>query len=110
MPDADCLLLSVAACAVYHVLLKDQPEHKARLPCLLYDLLRPRGLLMILAGNANEPEVGPNVLSAEELLQPLLSAGFELVVLQQTRFDSTKHYSNVLGMRPLAWWVLLQRP
>jgi hypothetical protein len=65
---------------------------------------------MILAGNANEPEVGPNVLTAEELLQPLLSAGFELTVLQQTRFDSTNHYSNVLGMRPLAWWVLLQRP
>jgi hypothetical protein len=65
---------------------------------------------MILAGNANEPEVGPNVLSAEELLQPLLNAGFELVFLRQTRFDSTADYIDVLRMRPLAWWVVLQRP
>ena len=97
-------------CAVYHVLVRDQAEHQHRLPQLLFDLLKPGGLVMVLAGNTNEPEVGPNVLTAEQLLQPLLSVGFELVLLHQTRFDSTTHYVNVLGMRPLAWWVVLQRP
>lgn len=81
-----------------------------RLPGLLYRLLKPGGCLMILAGNTNEPEVGPNVLSAEQLLQPLLDDGFDLVLLRQTRFDSTAYYTDVLGMRPLAWWVVLQRP
>jgi hypothetical protein len=95
---------------VYHVLVRDQPEHRDRLPQLLFDLLEPGGFLMILAGNANEPEVGPNVLTAEELLAPLLAVGFELVLLRQTRFDATQHYVNVLGMRPLAWWVVMQRP
>lgn len=32
---------------------------------LLYKSLRPGGLLMILTGNANEPEAGPSVLSEE---------------------------------------------
>lgn len=95
---------------MYHVLVRDQPEYRDRLPQLLFDLLTPGGFLMILAGNANEPEVGPNVLTAEELLRPLLAVGFELVLLHQTRFDPTHHYANVLGMRPLAWWVVLQRP
>lgn len=92
------------------MLVRDQVEHKERLPQLLFNLLKPGGLLMILAGNANEPEVGPNVLTAGELLEPLLAAGLELVMLHQTRFDSTRHYVEVLGMRPLAWWVVLQRP
>lgn len=95
---------------VYHVLIRDQAQQHQQLPALLFNLLNPGGTLMILAGNSNEPEVGPNVLTAEHLLQPLLSAGFEVVLLHQTRFDSTQHYSNVLGMRPLAWWVVLQRP
>lgn len=109
--DCDCTAaVSCCLATVYHVLIRDQAEHNHRLPQLLHDLLVPGGLLMILTGNANELEVGPNVLSADELLQPLLSVGFDLVLLHQTRFDSTEHYLNVLGMRPLAWWVVLQRP
>ena len=65
---------------------------------------------MILAGNANEPEVGPNVMTAQQLLQPLLAAGVELVFLRQARFHSTEYYTNVLHKRPLAWWVVMQRP
>jgi hypothetical protein len=65
---------------------------------------------MILAGNANEPEIGPNVMTAQQLLQPLLAAGLNLALLRQTRFDSTEYYTNVLHKRPLAWWVLMQRP
>jgi hypothetical protein len=95
---------------VYHVLMRDHPNAQEQLPQLLLSLLRPDGLLMVLAGNANEPEVGPNVLTAEALLGPLLSAGLQLVWLHATRFDETHHYANVLGKRPLAWWALLQRP
>jgi len=109
-PCAPAGAAGAAFLAVYHVLVRDQAEQQGRLPHILMELLNPGGLLMILAGNANEPEVGPNVLTAEQLLQPLLAAGFELVLLHQTRFDSTAHYATVLGMRPLAWWVVLQRP
>jgi len=35
--------------------------------------------------------------------------GFELVLLHQSRFDSTQYYADVLGKRPLAWWVVMRR-
>jgi SAM-dependent methyltransferase len=97
-------------CQVYHALVKDDAAAQAQLPQLLYSLLKPGGLLLMLTGNANEPEVGPAVLSGQELLAPLLEAGLECVLLRQSRFDATPYYVNVLGKRPLAWWVVLQRP
>lgn len=97
-------------CQVYHALVNDIPEARSSLPQLLFDQLNPGGLLFLLTGNANEPEIGPSVLTAEQLLVPLLSVGFELVLLNQSRFDSTDHYVKQLKKRPLAWWVVLQRP
>lgn len=97
-------------CQVYHALVTSHQEAQQQLPQLLFDLLKPGGLLFMLTGNANEPEIGPAVLTGQQLLQPLLGVGFKCVFLRQTRFDSTEHYVQQLEMRPLAWWVLLQRP
>jgi SAM-dependent methyltransferase len=95
-------------CQVYHALMKDDSAAQAKLPLLLHSLLKPGGLLLMLMGNANEPEVGPAVLTGEQLLAPLLDAGLVCVCLRQSRFDSTPYYVNELGKRPLAWWVVLQ--
>lgn len=97
-------------CQVYHALVKDDTAAQAKLPLLLHSLLKPGGLLLLLTGNANEPEIGPAVLSGEQLLAPLVYSGLVCVFLRQSRFDSTPHYVDVLGKRPLAWWVVLQRP
>jgi SAM-dependent methyltransferase len=97
-------------CQVYHALVKDDAAAQAQLPQLLHSLLKPGGLLLMLTGNANEPEVGPAALTGQELLTPLIEAGLVCVFLRQSRFDATPHYVNVLGKRPLAWWVVLQRP
>lgn len=106
-----CCIAPMQLCfAVYHVLVRDQTDCQELLPHSLFNLLSPGGVLMILAGNANEAEIGPNTLTAQQLLLPLLSAGLQLVMLQQTRFDSTEYYDKVLGKRPLAWCAVLQRP
>jgi 2-polyprenyl-3-methyl-5-hydroxy-6-metoxy-1,4-benzoquinol methylase len=97
-------------CQVYHALLKDVPDAQVQLPQLLFDTLKPGGFLFLLTGNANEPEIGPSVLTAEQLLNPLLQVGFQVVMLHQSRFDSTAYYAQVLGKRPLAWWLVAQRP
>jgi SAM-dependent methyltransferase len=97
-------------CQVYHALVKDDAAAQAQLPQLLHSLLKPGGLLLMLTGNANEPEVGPAVLNGQQLLTPLIQAGLVCVFVRQSRFDGTPHYVNVLGKRPLAWWVVLQRP
>jgi SAM-dependent methyltransferase len=97
-------------CQVYHALVKDDAAAQAQLPLLLHSLLKPGGLLLMLTGNANEPEVGPAVLTGEQLLTPLLDAGLVCVLLRQSRFDDTPYYTNELKKRPLAWWVVLQRP
>lgn len=97
-------------CQVYHALVDKRSDAEPKLARLLYNQLNPGGILFMLTGNANEPEIGPTVLTAEQLLIPLFSAGFELVLLNQSRFDSTDYYIHQLKKRPLAWWVVLQRP
>ncbi|WIA33662.1 hypothetical protein OEZ86_006782 [Tetradesmus obliquus] len=54
------------------------------------------------AAAAGLPEIGPAVLSGEQLLAPLVYSGLVCVFLRQSRFDSTPHYVDVLGKRPLA--------
>ncbi|KAF8060018.1 iccD [Scenedesmus sp. PABB004] len=99
-------------CQTYHALRADHARGAGdTLPALLFRLLRPGGLLLLLAGNAAEPAAGgPAALTAHELLGPLLGAGFELVQLQATRFDPTPHYEAAFGRRPLAWWLVARRP
>ncbi|KAF6251685.1 S-adenosyl-L-methionine-dependent methyltransferase [Scenedesmus sp. NREL 46B-D3] len=89
-------------CQVYHALVKDDSAAQAKLPQLLHGLLKPGGLLLMLTGNANEPEIGPAVLSGQQLLGPLIEAGLECVFLRQTQFDRTSHYVQELRKRPLA--------
>ena len=95
----------------FHVL---RQVDEQRLVKLLYSLLQPGGLLLILAGNANEGNYvagkGPPVLTQQELLGGLQEHGFEVVGLLQTRFDETQHYREVIGKCPLAWWALLRKP
>jgi hypothetical protein len=95
----------------FHVL---RQVDEQRLVQLLYGLLQPGGLLLLLAGNANEGDYvagkGPPVLTQEELLGGVQGRGFEVVGLVQTRFDETQHYREVIGRCPLAWWALLRKP
>jgi hypothetical protein len=53
--------------------------------------------------------VGPNTLTRQELLSPFKEAGLEVVWAAASRFDTTRHYRDELGLRPLAWWALLRR-
>eukprot|EP00929_Paragymnodinium_shiwhaense_P041589 TRINITY_DN21589_c0_g1_i1.p1 TRINITY_DN21589_c0_g1~~TRINITY_DN21589_c0_g1_i1.p1 ORF type:complete len:261 (+),score=52.99 TRINITY_DN21589_c0_g1_i1:43-783(+) len=72
-------------------------------------LLRPQGLLLVLTGNSKEPEAGPSVLSREELVGAFSSDDlFELLDLQEGRFDATSYYEK-LPQRPLMWQAIFRR-
>ena len=92
-------------------------------------LLVVGGILLVLTGNDNEPEVthttcgtmthseyvsrscqvGPAVLSQHELESAFLSSGkFELLEIKEGRFDATPHY-DALEKRPLCWEALFRR-
>ncbi|KAI8476200.1 MAG: S-adenosyl-L-methionine-dependent methyltransferase [Monoraphidium minutum] len=93
-------------CQAFHVLWEQDADGAA---AALARLLRPGGLLMLLTGNALEPECGPNVLTEPQLRAAFGGGGWEWVWLTRSRFDETLHYRDVLGKRPLAWWALLRR-
>lgn len=97
-------------CQTYHALLRDAPDAAAGLPAWIASHLAPGGLLLMLTGCDREPEIGPAVLSAGELLLPLAAAGLKPIFLRISRFDETPHYQNVLGCRPAAWWLLMRKP
>ena len=59
-------------------------------------LLRPGGLVLVLTGNANEPEVSPAVLTKDELVRAFTAGGqFALVDIAEGRFDPTPAYSSL---------------
>jgi hypothetical protein len=85
-------------------------EDDAKAVQLYHRLLKPGGLIMLLTGNANEPYVGPNILTQQELLSSFVADGrFECVWVTESRFDTTQHYQHELRKRPLAWWALLRK-
>jgi SAM-dependent methyltransferase len=97
-------------CQAFHVLVEQTSPPAAS--AALARLLRPGGLLLLLAGNSLEPQCGPNTLSEAELRGAFAdpeSGGWEFVWLVQSRFDETPHYRDALGKRPLAWCALLRR-
>ncbi len=67
------------------------------------------GILLVLTGNADEPEVGPSVLTREELITAFERNGeFELLELSVDRFDDNEFY-RTLEKRPLAWFGVFRR-
>lgn len=67
-------------------------------------LTRPGALVLILAGNADEPEddVGPPTLSGADLVADWERAAFEIVHLRRFRFDAPRGERNYLGWSCLA--------
>ncbi|GAX75304.1 hypothetical protein CEUSTIGMA_g2749.t1 [Chlamydomonas eustigma] len=77
---------------------------------LLHSSLKPGGLLMLLTGNANEPDCGPSVLTKQDLLLAFPDSLWEWVFLVQSRFDATPAYVAPGRDRlPLAWWGLVRK-
>lgn len=67
------------------------------------------GKLMVLTGNDREPEVGPSVLSQQELEGAFVGSGlFELVEIQEGRFDLTPGYAG-LPVCPLCWVAIFRK-
>lgn len=72
-------------------------------------VLRPGGTLLLLTGNANEPdERGPVRLSRADLIDGLTPAGFEMVSCEPFHFDMTDAYrqqeqSKGYEQTPLGW-------
>ena len=72
-------------------------------------VLVPGGLVLVLTGNDKEPEVGPAVLSRQDLEAAFVSSGlFELVSIEEGRFDPTPHYET-LKQCPLCWVALFKK-
>lgn len=73
------------------------------------NMLRPGGLLLVLTGNANEPEISPAVLTKAELVDAFTAEGmFTVLDVQEGRFDSTPDYDKLPHL-PLAWIGLFRR-
>lgn len=92
-------------CQCFHVL-RDVDED--RLARTMARLLRPGGVLVMLAGNAGEEArtPGPPVLTRKEATAALLRAGLDLVSLEETRFDPTPAYG---ATPPLAWLAVFRK-
>ena len=72
-------------------------------------LMKQGAHLLVLTGNDREPEVGPAVLSKEELEGAFVGSGlFRVVDIREGRFDTTEHYAT-LPSCPLAWEAVFQR-
>ena len=91
----------------FHVLrVHDEERAVAAIASLLVE---ETGLYLVLTGNADEPEVGPAVLSKEELVLAFTRTGlFRLLGCYTDRFDSTPFYET-LPQRPLAHVATFQR-
>ena len=78
-------------------------------------VLRPGGTLLLLTGNADEPdERGPVRLSRQELIDGLTPAGLELLTLEPFRFDETEAYrrqreDSGSEQTPLGWRSVWRR-
>eukprot|EP00049_Salpingoeca_infusionum_P016496 m.338345 g.338345 ORF g.338345 m.338345 type:complete len:342 (+) comp16084_c0_seq10:1509-2534(+) len=86
-------------CQTFHVLRQIDEKHITK---VYHKCLTDDGLLLTLTGNSNEKEVGPSVLSSEQLhaaFDPL----FDCLELTETRFDMTHAYAT-LDQPPLAWF------
>lgn len=72
-------------------------------------LLVSGGMFFVLTGNDREPNVGPAVLSRDQLERAFVRNGeFELIEMREGRFDSTPHYAT-LPRLPLAWEALFRK-
>ena len=91
-------------CQTFHVLRKLDEEG---IVGVYRQLLKPGGFLLTLTGNAKEPEVGPCVLSREELQHAFRE--MRVVSVAETRFDMTPTYAK-LAQPPLAWCGVFQEP
>lgn len=93
-------------CQCFHVL---RQVDEARLARTMARLLRPGGQLVIMAGNAAEPERNPGlpVLTRTECTAALQAAGLRLEALEETRFDPTPLYGD---NPPLAWLAIFRKP
>jgi methyl halide transferase len=68
-------------------------------------LLRPGAIGLVLAGNAKEPhDPGPPVVD-EQQLRSELGSRFEIVALEEFRFDASPSYD----VKPLGWSCLLRK-
>eukprot|EP00045_Choanoeca_perplexa_P004448 m.38174 g.38174 ORF g.38174 m.38174 type:complete len:228 (+) comp12579_c0_seq2:483-1166(+) len=86
-------------CQTFHVL---RQKDEKTIVNIYHKLLADGGLLVVLTGNANEAEVGPSVLTRDELEHAFDKERFECVSIEESRFDSTPAYSK-LEQCPLAW-------
>ena len=97
-------------CQAFHAL---RQVNEAAYVSLLYTSLKPGGLLLLLAGNANEAAAaaagpGPAVLSEGDLAAAFPAERWQRLWLLQTRFDGTPCY-RAQGRLPLAWWALMRK-
>lgn len=86
----------------YHVVRQVDPEGYLR---TLLQLLRRGGLVLLLTGNAREPEdtVGPPVVAARDLMREL-GAALDVLALTEFRWDARPGEHRYLG-----WSCLLRR-
>lgn len=89
----------------FHVL-RDIDEVRASV--VIFNLLKPGGYAMVVTGARTSDEEplnpGPPMLSKEQLLNPFLSLGLELIEISMSRFNSTVAY-----LQPPRCWVSLFR-
>lgn len=75
--------------------------------------LKQGGYYFLMTGNANEPYVGPSLLTKKEIEDffqlstenPL----FEVLKFEETRYDWTENYRKNVGYQPLGWLVILKK-
>eukprot|EP00050_Salpingoeca_kvevrii_P012004 m.19732 g.19732 ORF g.19732 m.19732 type:complete len:214 (+) comp3770_c0_seq1:42-683(+) len=91
-------------CQFYHVFHRSRPSEAA---ALLTECIKPGGWMLSLTGNANEPEVGPAVLTEQEIREAFPK--LELAALSESRFDMTQAYAK-LERCPLCWVGVFQKP
>lgn len=92
-------------CQCFHVL---RQVDEAAAVATLRHLVRPGGRLIVLTGNADEAEVGPSVLTADELRAAFAPPYWCCRSLQADRFDMTQFYAK-LPQPPLAWVGVFER-
>lgn len=91
----------------FHVL---RPLGEEKLVEVLAGLLRPGGLLLIVTGNADEPEDrGPVRLRREELEKAFAGSSLEFLWLRAERMTATPAYAKSGSQPPLAWAGLLRK-
>ena len=104
LPDDFCASFDLLYdCQTFHALVRTAPQ----VASIMVSCLKPGGYLLLLTGNASEPEVGPTTLSENEIL----IAFSELQCVWRygdSRFDMTEFYRQLV-QPPLAWCFLFRK-